>query len=60
MELIKMICLLIRYVFNKYASDMGNWFDEIRDNQEAIAGEIEHILRYGTIRQKIQLLKGEF
>lgn len=55
-----MICLLIRYVFNKYASDMGNWFDEIRDNQEAIAGEIEHILRYGTIRQKIQLLKGEF
>lgn len=54
-----MICLLVRYVFNKYANDMGNWFDEIRDNQEAIAREIEHILRYGTIRQKIQLLKGE-
>lgn len=60
MELIKMICLLVRYVFNKYASDMGNWFDEIRDNQEAIAGEIEHILRYGTIAEKIRLLKGVY
>lgn len=55
-----MIKFIVVYVFNKYANDMGNWFDEIRDHQEEVAGEIEHILRTGTIRQKIQLLKGEF
>lgn len=55
-----MIKFIVCYVFNTYASDMGNWFDEIRDNQEDIAGQIEHILRYGTIAEKIRLLKGVY
>lgn len=55
-----MIKFIVRYVFNKYASDMGNWFDEIRDDQEGIAGQIEHILRYGTIAEKTKLLKGVY
>ena len=55
-----MIKFIVMYVFNKYANDMGNWFDYIRDDQEGVAADIEHILRYGTIRQKIQLLKGDY
>ena len=51
---------IVMYIFNKYAIDMGNWFDEIKDNQEEIIADIEHILIYGTIRQKIQLLKGDY
>lgn len=55
-----MLKFLTMYVFNKYAIDMGYWFDEIQGNELDIQGEIEHILRHGTIRQKIQLLKGVY
>ena len=55
-----MFKFIVMYIFNKYAVDMGNWFDYIKDDQEGVIADIEHILKHGTIRQKIQLLKGDY
>ena len=50
--------IIIKYIMNKYASDMGNYYDYIQGHEEDIANQISDILNHGTLNEKIQLLKG--
>lgn len=46
------------YIFDKLSADMGNWFDEIKGNEEEVYNSILATLENGTIADKIQLIKG--
>lgn len=47
--------LLAKIIFNRLASDMGNWFDEIQGHEEEIYNEIEGVLKHGTLQEKKHL-----
>ena len=40
----KMVINLVNEIIDYYGSDMGNWFDEIKDNDEDIYNSLEKIL----------------
>ena len=49
--------IIADWLFDKLSADMGNWFDEIKGNEEEIYNSILATLENGTLKEKITLLK---